>query len=379
MSDAASEQAPLTVAVLGSCITRDNFNTRFNPDYKRWYVVGATTNQSSMIALMSPPVDEPWQPVKPMERYGRWNVASDLSREILTLLAEAPPDLLVLDFFGDVHFGVVRMADGRYVTDNRWKLPKTDLYARLKADPATEFLSWRTDEEGYFALWTEAMDRFAAYVARHCPQTRVVVHWGFDVAAVLRPAKPFPVPARFPGLRARKVNAFWARLSAHASTAYGWESIDLRDEWYVSFTEHPWGAFQVHYTMDYYRRFQAELHRIALRDRVDPELAERLDVLGRAAHRRVMRELTHWRALGRRQPQPAGRLAQARRWLRRTAESLAPPPTGERPRQLLAELEPDLDPADFERVAQLVQSADEHAAWIREVWQCRLAAQATAR
>ena len=26
-----------TVAVAGSCPTRDNFNTRFNPDYRRWY------------------------------------------------------------------------------------------------------------------------------------------------------------------------------------------------------------------------------------------------------------------------------------------------------------------------------------------------------
>jgi hypothetical protein len=349
---------PLTVAILGSCITRDNFNRRFNPDYKRWYAVGSTTNQSSMIALMSPAVDEPWEPVQEMKPYGLWNVHSDLSREILELLPAEQPDFLMLDFFGDVHFGVLRLPDGRFVTDNRWRLHRTDLYRRLLDERGAVALRWQDDEDAYFELWTEAMDRFAAYVAEHCPRTRVVVHYGFNALEVLRSDEGAPGllgPAGRPGkaarIEARKGNAFWRRLNEHARSAYGWEHINLSDEYYVTFAEHPWGSFDVHYTMDYYRRFQAELHRLALREELPAELATRVDAVAEAAAQRIQDEL---------RPAPAETVP------------AGPSDAGE-DRARLAELREVLDEETWERVAELPRSADEHLALIRQIGEARAA------
>lgn len=369
-----------SVAVLGSCITRDNFNSRFNADWKRWYQVGPTTNQSSMIALMSPPVDLPWKPVREMKPYGLWNVESDLSREILDLLREDQPDFVVLDFFGDVHFGVLRMADGRYLTNNRWRIHKTDLYERLIADESTQVIRWQDDPHAYFTLWTEAMDRFAAYVAEHCPRTRVVVHCGFNAVEVMEPGRDVPARMQLKGKppRAEGVagSRFWARLNDHATSAYGWETIDLRDEWYVSFTDHPWGAFAVHYTLDYYHRFQAELHRLALRSELPDDLAARVDGVAEAAARRVREELAFWRDAERRVAEPAtgGRLGRLGRLVRREPRlDLSRPPLGEgEDHRLMTELRGKLDDEAWERVAQLPRSADEHVAWLREVWEPRV-------
>lgn len=367
-----------SVAVLGSCITRDNFNSRFNPEYKTWFRVASSTNQSSMIALMSPPVDEPWEPVRPMKPYGLWNVGSDLSREILDLLREDPPDLLVLDFFGDIHFGVLQMADGRFLTDNRWRIHKTDLYQRLMADEGTRVLHWQDDEEGYFALWVDAMDRFAEYVATHCPQTRVVVHCDFNAHEVLKPESPTPgwMGPDGPKARtqARRANAYWARLNQHAVTAYGWEGIDLGDEWYVSFSDHPWGPFAVHYTMDYYHRFLAELQRLVLRAE-QPALAARVDELAEAAADRVRAELEHWQAVARAEETDGRPRTGWRRLVRRTpapADLTRPDPATGADHELLARLRADVDDATYERLAQLPRSADEHVAFLREVWTARV-------
>lgn len=377
---------PRQVAVLGSCITRDNFNSRFNADYKRWFRVGPTTNQSSMIALMSPPVDEPWEPVREMKPYGLWNVHSDLSREIHGLLAQDQPDYLVLDFFGDIHFGVLETADGRYLTNNRWRLHKTDLYQRLKDDAGTRVLRWEDDEDGYFELWVDAMDRFAELVARECPATRVVVHCGFNAREVMEEGRQLPSvlgprgkPAR---ARARRANQFWKRINDHAATAYGWRHIDLREEWYVSFAEHPWGPFEVHYTMDYYHRFQAEMHRLTLRDELAGDLAARVDEVADASAARVREELAHWRRLGQQLDAQDDRPPAApwRRLLgrpRRRVGSRPPLGTGE-DHDLLATLGGELDTDAHERVAQLPSSADEHVAWIREVWERRLAVRGSA-
>lgn len=366
-----AQGAPRSVAVLGSCITRDNFNSRFNPDYKQWFSVASTTNQSSMIALMSPPYDDVgWQPLEPMERYGIWNVSSDLSREILRLLPEEQPDLVVLDFFGDVHFGVLRTSDGRYLTNNRWKLHKTDLYPRLEADPGTTVLRWQDDPDGYFALWTEAMDRFAAHLAEHCPRTRVVLHCGFDAVATVRKGASRATPFGKPGRRAaaRRRTRFWRRLHTYARDTYGWDEIDLGPEHYATFADHPWGAMEVHYTLDYYRRFLAELHHVVLRHELPADLAAEVDAISAAAAERVRREVGWWRARARAERESA-RAASRPRWKRvlrpHRPGVLPPPPTGT-DHELLEALRPRLDAGTFGRVESLVTTADQHVAWLRE-------------
>ena len=295
MSSAETEGTPETVAVLGSCVTRDNFNSRFNPGYKRWFDVRLSANQSSMIALMSPPIEEEFAPLREMSDYDRWNVTSDLTRDFLPQVAELQPDHLILDFFGDVHFGVARLPDGRYLTDNRWKTRHTDLYQRHRDAGELTILEHGSDPDGYFEVWTEAMDRFAAYIAQTCPETRVIVHRGYNTGEVLVPGRARPIPlrkhARPAPLDVRAANAYWDRLDDHATAAYGWEAIDLRGLEAPSYAEHPWGAFYVHYTPDYYHRFLAELHKISLRPHLDPATWSRIELIEAASREPAERRL----------------------------------------------------------------------------------------
>ena len=360
-----------SVAVFGSCISRDNFNSRFNPAWRQWYDIAATANQSTMIALMEPPVDAAWAPVGDMSDYDRWNIGADLTRSPLGELAAAPPDYLVLDFFGDVHFGTLTLPDGQVVTDNRWKLHRTDLYAALSPEERAQTLRWQDDEEAYVAAWTAAMDRFAAYLAEHAPATRVIVHHGFDVEQVA-PAEGFP-NARDGQKAIQRANAMWQRLNTLAAERHGWRSIDLRDEWYPTAEDHPWGPSPVHYQLDYYPRFLAELHSLVLGDEL-PELRADLDAITSAAHGRVVGEVEHWRAvlrwlrddkprLGRRNPLQRRRLAAA---LERPAAA-----TG-RDHELTAQLLPRLPEEARERVLAISASADAHVVWIRQRWVPRI-------
>jgi hypothetical protein len=291
----ATGQAPETVSVFGSCVTRDNFNSVFNPGYKEWFEVGPSANQSSVIALMSPPIEESFIALEEMSEYDEWNIRSDLNRHFLTDVAEVQPDHLVLDFFGDVHFGVARLADGRHLTDNRWKTHLTDFYERHRDAGDLTVIHWVDDPDAYLALWTEALDSFAAYLARTCPRTRVIVHRGYNTNRVLVPEQPRPAPLdaymRLAPLDVPALNAFWARLDDYAIQTHGWDAIDLRDLGAPSYLEHPWGAFYVHYTPDYYHRFMAEMHKISLRPRVDDATWRRLELIEAAAREPAERRL----------------------------------------------------------------------------------------
>jgi hypothetical protein len=288
---------PRTVAIFGSCITRDNFNRDFNPDYRRWYQVSAAANQSSVIALMSPPVQPEVEDADGLEEYDAWNVRSDLARTFLDELAEAQPDHLVLDFFGDVHFGLLELPDGRFITDNAWKTQKTAQYRRLVAAGGTRRLRLLTDTEEYLGLWRDALDRFAAQVAATSPRTRVSVHRGFYASrAVVGPTgrpRNLHRHAKLNRLPVARVNELWAELDTYAVTTHGWSEIDLRAEAYTSTVEHRWGAFWVHYTPDYYHRFLAEMHALDLEARLDPETAAKVAVVAAAARERSQ-NLSTW-------------------------------------------------------------------------------------
>jgi hypothetical protein len=281
---------PRTVAVLGTCVSRDCFNSRFT-DYKRWYRVGAEAMQTSLVALMSPPIAVEEDPADGLTDFVAWNVRSDLQRSFLAELAADPPDLLVVDLLADVHFGLVRLPDGRFATDNTWKFGRTAQFRRLLEDDRTRRLRLRTQTEEYLALWLDAFDRFAAFVAEHCPRTRVVLHRTAYTRWVVLDDHDVPRGVRrFGRLVPRnpaRATELLGRLEDHAVATTGWDVVDMRGEGYTSDARHPWGPFWLHFTLDYYPRFLGELHAVDLRARLDDDRAARVAAVADGSRERV--------------------------------------------------------------------------------------------
>ncbi|WP_370616465.1 DUF6270 domain-containing protein [Mumia qirimensis] len=300
--DRTSDAGPRTVAVFGSCITRDCFNSRFNPDYKDTYRCDLLQNQMSLLSLMSDPVLEAWQPTRVMSEYDLWNVRTEFSKEFLDKVVRLQPDYLVVDFFGDAHFGCVRLPDGRFLTDNRWKVRHTDLYRRLRDEGRLEQVRGRENPDAYFELWSQALDRFAEFVGEHLPRSRVVVHHGHHTGWLDLPDRPQPVPLRGRARSERRLhkidvdaaNALWSRLDARAVEVLGAASIDLTGERFPTYDDHPWGPFYVHYPDDYYQRFLAELHKIVVANEgsASPRMVAEIESGTRSTLQRELRSRT---------------------------------------------------------------------------------------
>lgn len=254
---------PTTVAVLGSCISRDNFNSRFNPDYRVRFTCPLHQNQTSLISLMSTPIVQPWAPTTEMNDYDRWNVATELDKSFLTEVVALQPDYLLLDFFADAYFGVARLDTGEHVTDNRWKLRHTDLYRSWKdADRLTRLRLVR-DAEAYLPLWREAFDAFVRFARERLPRTALVLHRGRFTDSIRLPGSAAPESLREHRDAKRRIpversNRRWAQLDDYAAGRVD-AVIDLTDVDYPTFPDHPWGPFYVHYGLDYYPRFLAQL------------------------------------------------------------------------------------------------------------------------
>ena len=61
-----------------------------------------------------------------------------------------------------------------------------------------------------------------------------------------------------------RYNELWRQLDDYACESTGFAAIDLTGRDYPTFEAHPWGAYYVHYAMDYYADFLAELNLLHL-------------------------------------------------------------------------------------------------------------------
>jgi hypothetical protein len=261
----------IAVAILGSCMTRDAFNGRFNPGYKRWYRVSASQNQPSLVSLMSPPV-----PIDDADLagLGAWNaqrVRDDFERRFLADMAASPPDYLLVDFGGDIRFGVLGV-DGvggdRWVTNTRMALGRTPWYARHVAAGAPATLDILRDPDAYFERWSAALDAFVERLGREAPSAAVVIvralHQRRLVLSGGRRILRLSDNRAVRPLDLDRLDAAWERLDEVALATPGWRSIDLRGREYPTSDAHPWGAGYLHFSPDYYPDLLAGLHQIHL-------------------------------------------------------------------------------------------------------------------
>lgn len=247
---------PVRVAVFGSCLTRDVFNRRFSPHYRDLFDCVLLANQTSVISEMSPPVDVTGADLSGIDEPGQAEVRADLTRSFLTDLERLQPDYLVLDWFADVHFGCARL-DGGIVTRNRWKIAKTPFYEQ----------TWQADlrprGREYREQWNEAARQLVAHVRTTSPGTRLVLHAARNATSVRRRGGEVE---RFGNAeRLERMNRWWGRLNADFAPLAD-AVIDIFTDETISFDEHPWGPFAVHYELDYHAAFLSKLTAIALGD-----------------------------------------------------------------------------------------------------------------
>jgi hypothetical protein len=254
--DAPDATKRVRLAVVGSCATRDSFNSRFNPNWRDRFEVVSLLNQISLVSLMDEPSPEGLDQLEPLESYALAEARIELLKDFPATLIASDPDYILFDFFADVHFGVVE-SHGRYFTDNRWKIAQTAFFKGL---PDKRRINAVEHPDEYFCLWESALGRFMDSVLPALPDAKVILHkvrkvdTYIDSAGEVQALKsPYDVPA---------YNAAWARMDDIFERRYHPRVIDLSDSTWHSFEDHPWGKFLVHYTMDYYADFLEALTRI---------------------------------------------------------------------------------------------------------------------
>ncbi|PTE32517.1 DUF6270 domain-containing protein, partial [Staphylococcus equorum] len=104
----------ITLSIIGSCITRDVFNSKHVTNWKSNYEVLSYQSQITFPSLMSRPIeyDKKHAEYKNMDDFSINQIQTEMNKSILNELIENQPEYILIDFYGDLFFGIVKDING---------------------------------------------------------------------------------------------------------------------------------------------------------------------------------------------------------------------------------------------------------------------------
>lgn len=252
------------VGIIGSCVTRDNFNTKFNANYKEKFICSALQNQSSLISIMSPAINISNDSFIDLDQWSAKDTLRDFRKTIWTDLQDEKLDILIFDLFTDARFSCVSI-DNSFITLNEWKLEKSDYYKSIHNNNK---LGFAIDELSFITKFKESLLLLKEKLSVLCPNVTIILHSARGVYSYSDNGEINQFNSAF----VKTLNDRWDKLDRLFIDTFNPIVIDLfNDDSFLGDSAHPWGCSTVHYEKNYYHSFLAKLDHVLLER--NPELS----------------------------------------------------------------------------------------------------------
>lgn len=250
------------LATIGSCITRDNFNTKINPNYKKFFNVIAHQNQTTIPSLMSEKMNLTVNNAfLNTTSYIQSLLYKEYSKEFLTLIKKEKPEYLLIDFDPDVKFGIKKINDKNFISNN----PN---FEGINDSNSLEKLNIIDDYEEYMKVWKKAIDEFFTFMKREIPNCKVILVKArfsneFRNGTSLneyRKKNGYPIQNFI------EMNKKWEILDNYVCDNYDVLELDMTSEKYYLDRDHLWGPYYLHYEIQFYNDFLNKLIKITSKE-----------------------------------------------------------------------------------------------------------------
>lgn len=242
----------LRVGIIGSCVSRLAFRSDFIPENKPFFDVIQYQFHTSIISIFSKPIKYDYSQFKGKDdEYAKEHLVSELEKDGLNNLIASNPDILIVDFYPDVHFGIA-YTQNSIITNKCWRFNRIEVFRQLDIsntlDPIASF-----DE--YFKIWKENLDNFMRFMKTHLPHTKVIITGARFAKLQIVDGRIFPLESNFDiSLR----NKVWDKFDSYIINNYDVDYLDLRYG-YIATKEHTHGLDPLHFERKYYEDFIVKL------------------------------------------------------------------------------------------------------------------------
>lgn len=233
------------VGVIGSCVSRDLFNSRLNRRWKNSFEFFGAFYQMSLISLMSRPVDISKFDFSDLDQHAYLATKEDFTKGFLENIVETQPDFLLVDFRIDARFGVLQIEDGSWITDNKWKIGQAGIYRSFTSNQRVAMVS---DQDKYLNIFKRSSRDFGDFIATNSPSTKLILNQPLSVSG-------FSGPSEYGNLNMRMNSAhnkYWSLLNSAFKEEVNCIDLIPNMDGILSDSRHPWGKGPVHYEFRYY-------------------------------------------------------------------------------------------------------------------------------
>ena len=243
------------IGVLGSCVSRDAFNSNFVPDYKDFFEVIISAQRTSLISIMQEPclIEETLIEIDPSNLVDRARtnfISYDLNKTFLKELIDKDIDYLIMDNYLEIRMGILYF-NNYIITNNDWDLPATQFYKKIN-DKLILKMTEYPDE--YFCIWIKFCDLFFNFLKIHCPDVKVILNKSRQVDKVKKTDGTIYTNSDFT-LSANIVNPFLDKLDSYIIDNFDVDVLDFDYENTFADENHLWKIGPVHYSKNYYSSF----------------------------------------------------------------------------------------------------------------------------
>lgn len=242
----------MTIAIWGSCVTRDTFEVGGTWDVPLSYHARSSWI-SQAAAVTSPPVRVP-----DGSGFGERMVREDLTKSILEECVAAGPDLVVFDLI-DERFDIVEITGSRFSVNDYY--PRIELEEPMRA-VGERTIAFRDAERD--TLFAEAVRTLADQWMQALPTARFALHRAWYTARSADPEN-HPFYASAP-LHVRWSNERLARHYEALHQAFG-DRLHVVEpnagRHLIADPGHKWGLAHYHYVPGYYEECLQQIRRIS--------------------------------------------------------------------------------------------------------------------
>ena len=251
------------LAVIGSCLSRDVFNSNFVTSWKERFDLVYAPFQTSLLSLASVPV--PFSRTllsfegKDFSSWYKNILLHELNKDFLNNLLSVCPDNLLIDFYSDTINGVIEIDKTAYITNRPKDMEKNAASAYIRSGNLRE-IKPLTHYDEYMRLWKRSADFFLAFMKEYLPDTKIIVNHPVFSDTVLNPdgsktAFGEPNVSRFNEIYREMVSYFTKNNRDIAI-------LDLHKKYYIDPDYIYGGAWIVHYHKSFYEDSINELEKL---------------------------------------------------------------------------------------------------------------------
>jgi len=248
------------INIIGSCVSRDVFNSRFNNAYKAHVEIGETVYQTALPSIVERSMIPDINDTDSTKSIFKKTLDEEFSGNSIDRIIASRPDFIIMDFFADIHFGVTRKM-GRYVTRNHMAfqaLNDADVFYDDHESSSPERM--RFDDDAYRSIAIKSLCNLRDSLRDDLPKVEFVVNSARFSSTYVNNDKETALFDNHD--RTQWKNGNWAALDEIAVDKLDAQQISHDEEFLVATPSHPWGLHPVHYIQPYYDSLWRSIYKI---------------------------------------------------------------------------------------------------------------------